>query len=163
LKFNEYFFQLHSSNVHPHKKGAHNKHQAPAHLLSKRDIEEGFTEFFKSLPDIEADYPHLPNLLSDLIYFTFIEKNIADFSKVEIKLPEEELLEDEEPMYFVDIYFKVFGSFLAKIEERLGDEKLDYYYSHFHIKSKLDAIKQYVDEEAYSEINASEKVLSLIK
>lgn len=163
LKFNDYFFELFNSKGHSGKHSKHHKSHHGDNLLSKRDIEEGFSEFFVSLPDIEADYPHLPNLLSDLMFFVFIDKNIADFSKVEVRLASDELEEDEEPIYLVDIFVKVFGSFLGKIEERMGEEKLNYYYSHFNIKAKIDTIREYVDEDVYNEIQVSQNVLTLIK
>ena len=68
-KFEEYFLALF------HKK-----------LFSKQDIEKGISSFFVTIPNIESDFPHLPHLFSDLLHFIFIEKNIADFSRVEIKL-----------------------------------------------------------------------------
>jgi hypothetical protein len=68
-RFSEYFFGLY------HK-----------HLFDKKDIEKGLTSFFVTIPDIEADFPHLPSLFSELLYFIFVEKNIADFKRVDIKL-----------------------------------------------------------------------------
>lgn len=68
-KFNEYLFQMFQLK-----------------LFTIKDMEKGISSFFETIPSIESDFPHLPDLFSDLLYYMFIEKNIADFAKVEIKL-----------------------------------------------------------------------------
>jgi hypothetical protein len=152
-KFNDYFFGLYQ-----HK------------LFAKKDIEKGISSFFEIIPNIESDFPHLPRLFSELLYFIFIEKNIADFSKVDIKLigDTEDLEEDEEPLYFIDIYFKILGALLSKVEKDLGADKIDHYYEHFKINSTVDLLRPYVsDTDIFSEIKeefiASDKVLKLLK
>lgn len=152
-KFNDYFYGLHQ-----HK------------LYAKKDIEKGISSFFEVIPNIESDFPHLPRLFSDLLFFIFIDKNIADFSKVEIKLvgDNDDLEEDEEPLYFIDIYFKILGALLSKVERELGEEKVDHYYEHFKINSTVDLLRPYVSdsdifEEIKSEFGASDKVLKLLK
>lgn len=68
-KFNEYIFLI-------FKEG----------LFQIKDIEKAISSFFVTIPNIESDFPHLPVLFSELLYYLFVEKNIADFAKVKIDL-----------------------------------------------------------------------------
>ena len=151
-KFDEYFFGLYNKK-----------------LFSKKGIEKGISRFFVTIPDIEADFPHLPKLFGHLLYFIFVEKNIADFKKVEITLvgDNEDLAEDEEPMYFIDIYFKILSFLLSKVEEDLGVERLDYYYQQFNIEKTAKLLRPHILEEGLfseikEELKTSEKVISLL-
>ena len=55
-------------------------------LFAIKDIEKAISSFFVTIPNIESDFPHLPVLFSDFLYYIFVEKNIADFAKVKIEL-----------------------------------------------------------------------------
>lgn len=70
-------------------------------------------------------------------------------------------------MYFIDIYFKILASFFAKIEERHGEEKVDYYYKHFNILDTVKLLRPHVlDESLFDDIkeefSTSDKVLGLL-
>lgn len=151
-KFNEYFLAIYQNKV-----------------FLKKDVEMGVTEFFRTIPNIESDYPHLSELFSEFIYFVFISENIADFSRVEIELvgDEEPLKEDEEPMYFIDIYFKILGALFTKINDRLGDEKVDHYYSHFKVENTVKLLRPHVmGEDVFDEIkeefNTPDKIINFL-
>lgn len=159
-KFNDFFVLLNNAKLAPNAAAKHNKGHS-GHLFGKKEIEEGISKFFLILPNIESDLPKLAAQFSELLYFIFIEKNLADFSRVEIKLESDEELEDgEEPIYMIDIYIKILAALLTKIEDRLGDAKMEHYYEHFKIAKSIDLLRphgmgDYTDEET----TISEKIL----
>ncbi|CAI2377618.1 unnamed protein product [Moneuplotes crassus] len=146
-KFPEYFFHLFEKKMY-----------------AKKDIEVALTAFFKTIPDIEADFPHLANLYSDLLYFIFVEKDIADFRKVHIKI--ESGAEGEEPDVFIEIYFKIFAALLTKIQANLGDDKLAHYFTQFKVSETCKMLKPYILEDGLFdemiEQGIPEKVVSLV-
>lgn len=151
-KFNHYFFELYEKD-----------------LFGKNNIENALSNFFKIIPDIEADFPHLANLFSGLLYFIFVDKNIADFKKVKIELvgDNEDLKDDEEPMYFIDIYFKILASLMTKIEHNLDQEKLLYFYKQFNIENTAKLLKPFMlEDDLFSELpkvqGASKTVVQLL-
>jgi hypothetical protein len=143
-KFNEFFMLLHNSKLKPDNAASHNKGHS-GQLFGKKEIEEGISKFFLIIPNIESDLPKLAEQFTELLYFIFIDKNLADFSKVEIKLEsDDELEEDEEPIYMIDIYVKVLAAFLTKVESRLGDSKLEHFYEHYNIAATIDTLRPHV-------------------
>lgn len=148
-QFNQYFLELFQK-----------------HLFTKSDLEKGITQFFEIIPNIESDFPHLARQFGLFLYFIFEEKNIADFSKVEIKLvteEEEELEEDEEPMYFIDIYFKILAALLSNIPE----DKRNAFYTHHNIESTAKLLRPHVLEDDLfasikEELEVSDDVVKLL-
>ena len=160
-KFNEFFMQLQNAKL---KSKGSGDNGSSGQLFGKKEIEEGISSFFLIIPNIESDYPRLPDQFSELLYFIFIDKNIADFSKVEIKLESDEELEDgEDPIYMVDIYIKILAVLFTKIEDRLGESKMHQLYEHYGIESTIEILKphlmgDYIDDE----VKISETVLKLL-
>lgn len=162
--FNEYFYQMFKKE-----------------LLNKHDIERGITEFFEIIPNIESDFPHLAKLFGNFLHYVFIDKNIADFSKVEIKLVGDnegkylskdiipnfniiDLEDGEEPMYFIDIYFKILAAFLSTIPS--GD-KLQNLYKHYNLEKTCKLLRPHVmDEGIFSdikeELGISDEIIKLL-
>lgn len=79
----------------------------------------------------------------------------------------EQLEEDEEPYYMIDIYFKILALFLAKIEAGYGQEKMQYYFENFKLDKTVGLLRPHVmDDTLFSDIKkeykVSDKILSLL-
>ncbi|CAI2379317.1 unnamed protein product [Moneuplotes crassus] len=121
--------------------------------FTSKDIEAGLTEFFITIPDIEADFPHLADQLSDFLYFIFVEKEMAKFRRVKINIKSEG---EDDPDIFVEIYFKIFASLLTKIQTELGNKKLVHYYKKFKLEKTCKALKPYIlEKDLFDELSGA--------
>jgi hypothetical protein len=70
-------------------------------------------------------------------------------------------------MYFIDIYFKILGCLLTKIETREGEEKLAYFNEHFNIPQTAKLMRPHIlgddlFEELKNDHGVSETVVALL-
>lgn len=80
-----------------------------ANVFDGASIAKGFASFFQVLPDIESDFPHMPKLLSELLFTVFVRDQIADFAQARFgELPQKP---EELEAFMGDIFVKVAGVF----------------------------------------------------
>lgn len=70
-------------------------------------------------------------------------------------------------MYFIDIYFKILGCLLTKIQTREGDERLAHFSEHFQIPQTVQLLRPHVlgddlFEELKNDHGVSDKVIELL-
>ena len=113
-------------------------------IFSSSDVEEGFSTFFKILPDIESDFPHMPDLLSSIIFDLFVHEPVATLENLKLAvLPPKEDLE----YFMAEIFVKIIAVLLKKIEEGEGEGKAKERFNSCSFAEKLKIIEPYVFEE----------------
>ena len=162
LKFKDYFFLLYNKG-----------------LFTSADIEKGFSSYFTIIPDIESDFPHLPLLFSDLLYFIFVDKKLAEFKNIKISFAdecktnwmkidkEESENSDEESLCMVEIYYKIIGLFLSKIEASYSRTDFKSLYNKFKVSELIEKLKPYMQDNSFldelkEEFKISKNIIELL-
>lgn len=118
-KYTDYFRKLHAEGI-----------------FTREEIQRGYFKVFNMLPDIESDIPHLPKILSYLLFaFCFTDPILFDFHDIQIKN-----VKHNEDILSFEIYAKVIAVLTEVLSKQFGFERALQLFSEFHFKEILEEI-----------------------